>query len=104
MRRKEDTQADVAKAAALVKETAEATALALNVSYIQRDIMEIRTDIKGMSGTFVTMADFTEHNKIDGDHESRIRLLEQSQWKLAGMSSLGGAVISTAIAFALKLI
>lgn len=39
---------DAAKAAQLIKSTADATATALNIQYIQKDIQEIKDSIKGL--------------------------------------------------------
>lgn len=49
------------EAAKLIKDTATATALALNVQYIQRDILEIKQSIKDMASkddSFVHKEDF----------------------------------------------
>lgn len=49
------------EAAKLVKDTAEATALSLNVQYIQRDIQEIKQSIKDIAidkDTFVKKDEF----------------------------------------------
>lgn len=40
---------EAAKAATLVKATAESTATALNIQYIQKDILEIKEGIKGLT-------------------------------------------------------
>lgn len=45
---KTPTEKAVDTAAALIKKTAEDTAMALNVQYIQRDILEIKQSIKDM--------------------------------------------------------
>lgn len=42
---------DAAKAAQLIKSTAETTATALNIQYIQKDIQEIKEVIKGLMTT-----------------------------------------------------
>lgn len=39
---------DAAKAANLIKSTAESTATALNIQYIQKDILEIKESIKSL--------------------------------------------------------
>lgn len=40
---------DAAKAASLIKTTAETTATALNISYIQQDIAEIKESVKSLA-------------------------------------------------------
>jgi hypothetical protein len=40
---------DAAKAARIIKETAEQTATSLNISYIQKDISEIKENIKALA-------------------------------------------------------
>lgn len=45
-----------------------------------------------------------EDDKQHADHEARLRLVEQNMWKWLGVSSIGGAIISIGMAFALKLI
>ena len=42
---------DAARAAALIKTTAESTATALNIQYIQKDILEIKESIKQIIST-----------------------------------------------------
>ena len=42
---------DAAKAAALIKSTAESTATALNIQYMQKDISEIKEGIKSLITT-----------------------------------------------------
>lgn len=46
---KETIAKSAATAASLIKSTAEATATALNISYIQRDILEIKQAIKELT-------------------------------------------------------
>lgn len=42
-------QQDAIKAARIIKETAESTATSLNISYIQKDISEIKENIKTLA-------------------------------------------------------
>ena len=41
--------ADAAKAARIIKETTESTATALNIQYIQKDIVEIKEAVKSLA-------------------------------------------------------
>lgn len=60
---------DAAKAAALIKQTAEATATSLNIQYMQKDIVEIKMGIKSLQATqetFIPTATAeARHNQID---------------------------------------
>ncbi len=52
------------KEQAIMKATAESTATAINIQYIQKDISEIKTGIKEMSQSFVTQTEFTPIKNI----------------------------------------
>ena len=56
---------DAANAANLIKSTAESTATALNIQYMQKDIGEIKTDIKTLVATQDGKVEELQ-NKIDG--------------------------------------
>ncbi len=71
-------QTEASEAANLIKKTAEETATALNIQYIQRDIMEIKQALKDQSGLYLDKKEFSNHLKADEDHENRIRILEKS--------------------------
>lgn len=75
-------------AAALVKTTAEATATSLNIQYIQRDILEIKTTLKEMSTIYVKRDEHDEVLKIQGDHETRTRSLEKGQTQIMTYGSV----------------
>lgn len=100
----QDQAQAAAIAAALIKTTAESTATALNIQYIQKDILEIKQTLKDMGLLYVRTGDFEEHAKIEVDHESRIRIIEKSMWKWIGMASVGGGVVSAILAVALKFV
>lgn len=96
-------QAEAASiAAALIKTTAESTATALNIQYIQKDILEIKQSLKDINTLYVTQTEFVEHLKDDADHELRIRTIEQSMWKWLGISTTAGMVLSFLTAYFLK--
>jgi len=93
----------------------ERISMAKDVSYMQVDIREIKSSIKDISDNHISKIEFSEHiatdtlahltlNKNEDDHESRIRILEASMWKLAGMSSIGSAVLTMVFAYLLKLV
>lgn len=78
----------------LVKEAVANAVMATNVEYIKNDIKEIKETLKGLSGQYVTNADFIEHLKVDADHENRIRRNETSitqvtTYGTAGVIALG---------------
>lgn len=60
--------------------------MANNISYIQRDIVEIKGTLKDITTTHVTVSDFNTHTKtndiIHGDHETRIRNLETATTRI----------------------
>jgi len=90
-----------------MKKPTEETVIALmgkDITNIQVGIVAINQTLKEISGAYITTNDFAEHIKIDNDHEIRIRSLEQSMWKLAGVSSTISAVLTMGFAYVLKLI
>lgn len=61
-------QQNAAMAAALIKTTAENTAMSLNIQYIQKDILEIKQTIKEMSahdGLHVLRSDFKPETYVN---------------------------------------
>lgn len=97
---------DTASALASAKAAADVTAavLATDISYIKKDLAEIKLSLDRMPDSFLTKADFKDHSVMDDDHEKRIRLIEQSMWKWVGASSVITTVVTISISFALKLI
>jgi hypothetical protein len=85
---------ETAKAAALVKETAERTATALNIQYIQKDVAEIKLDIKQMT---TQQLNFLPKSEYDVRHEELIQKMEFLT-KIVYMG-MGGV---TALTFVLK--
>ena len=74
-------------ASALVKFTAENTTLALNISYIQRDLAELKQDFRDSKLKYV---DASEHKTLVDctvDHESRIRCQEALANRIIGWGS-----------------
>ena len=92
------------EAAEQIKSTADRVATALNIQYIQRDIMEIKTSIEKLSGVFATREDLNETNKLVSDHEARIRTLESTLFKWMGIATAGGIAISIIGSYILRLI
>ena len=67
MTKSQDNMArDAAKAAALVQETADRTANALNIQFIQKDVAEIKLDIKTIAAQQIT---FIPKSEYDVNHE-----------------------------------
>lgn len=60
---------------------------------IKSTIAEIKQDLRDIKNETVTRTEFTESNKMNKDHEERIRALEQFKWQL-----IGGLVAFQAIA------
>jgi hypothetical protein len=74
----------------------------IHLSYIRRDVDEIKVTLKDLKNSYITQEEFTEHVKIADDHESRIRTLEESvtstlsmikTWGMIGGVILGGMQI-----------
>lgn len=80
--------------------------MANNISYIQRDITEIKGTLKEITTTHVTVGDFNEHIKKNelthGDHETRIRSIETSVTRMMTWGSVI-LIMSTLIQVGLKL-
>lgn len=92
----------------------ERISMAKDISYMQVDIREIKGSLKEIAENHISKSEFNEHittdniahvavNKNLDDHEARVRALEVSMWKLAGMSSFGSAVLTMAFAYVMKL-
>lgn len=69
-------------------------AVSIHLSYIRRDIFDIRQTLTDMRNAYVTRSDYEEHLKADDDHEERIRSLERSYWKYIGASGAVSAIIT----------
>jgi len=65
----------------------------IKLGYIQRDVGEIKQSLKEMSGVFATKIETVEMSKIQVDHESRIRTIEQNMWKGIGLFSFISSLI-----------
>ena len=66
---------DAQKAASLIKQTAETTATALNIQYIQKDILEIKVGIKSLTTT--------QDTKI-AELEKKIDVMQKQVWVFSG--------------------
>lgn len=65
----------------------------IHLSYVRRDIDEIKAILKDMKSGYVTRSDFDDHLGVANDHELRIRIIEKNMWKWSGISGvLGGAI------------
>lgn len=92
MKKDEDNKSNaVAEAAALIKTTAETTATALNIQYIQRDILDIKASLK----------EITENQESkDERRDQRVDNLAKMVWIAMGIA----ITISFISPFVLKLI
>lgn len=77
----------------------EADGMNIHLSYIRRDVDEIKIILKDIKSDYVTRDDFAEHAKIVQDHEIRIRTLEKNMWKWVGASSAISALLALLIQF-----
>lgn len=66
----------------------ESDGMNVHLSYIRRDIDEIKLTLRELGGQFVTSVDYAEHLKSHQDHEERIRVLEESRWKVVGATGI----------------
>ena len=69
-------------------------ATAVHLSYIRRDIVDIKTQLTALTSGYVTHSDF---NEVKEDHESRIRLIEKDMWKRISLSSAISAIGSSGL-------
>ncbi len=76
--------------------------MSIHLSYIRRDIDEIKGGIKDLKNSYVSRVDFDEHLKIDEDHEERLRTIEQSMWKYIGYSSAISSFVGIGGAFLIQ--
>lgn len=72
-------------------------ATAVHLSYIRRDIVDIKTQLTDLKGAYVTRVDYNEHLKAAEDHEQRIRGLEKDLWKRIGLTSAISALGSSGL-------
>lgn len=84
---------DAAKAATLIKSTAESTATALNIQYIQKDILEIKEAVKGI----ITAQD----GKI-ADLEKKIEAMQKTMYMGMGLITAFAFAIPILIRFLVK--
>lgn len=74
-----------------------------DIGYIKSDIKDIKISIEKLSGVFASKAEMVEVNKIQVDHENRIRTGEQSMWKYLGASAVITIIVSIVLPLILKL-
>lgn len=101
------TVAQAAASAASAVATAAAVASSgvnIDISYIKRDIGNIDKKLDGMTGVFATKQEVSEISRIQTDHETRTRWLEQSIWKFIGASSIISLVIGLVVSLILKFV
>lgn len=82
----------------------DSTNMNVHLSYIRRDVDEIKATLKDLKNGYVSQSDFVEHLKVADDHESRIRILEEGKWKIAGATGVIVGIISIFGIYILKLI
>lgn len=68
--------------------------ISIHLSYLRRDVSDIKITLNKLEGNYVTQNDFKEHLKADDDHEQRIRSLEKALWKYVGFSSAISAILA----------
>lgn len=100
------TTAATSAAIAAAKSAADVVSATMgkDISYIQKDISEMKMSLKEIAIGYVTVADFKDHLRIDTDHENRLRTLEQAMWKNIGLSSTIGATVAIFGEFIIKTI
>lgn len=61
----------------------------IHLGYLRRDVDEIKsilkdtnTKIDNVGSSFVSHTEFSEHLKVSGDHETRLRSVEDSRMKV----------------------
>lgn len=59
-----------------------------------KKIEHINNKLDSLTDGYVTRTDFNEHQKVDQDHEQRLRVLEEKNWKVAGAAGVIGAILS----------
>lgn len=72
-------------------------ATAVHLSYIRRDIVDIKSQLIDLKNSYVTQVDFDKHLNVDKDHEDRIRALEKDMWKRIGLTSAISALGSSGL-------
>ncbi len=102
--------------------TSSSSDVATHLSYMRRDIdqgninqkqgfdeiskrmdkLDYKLDV--MSNGYVTRMDFDEHLKADADHENRLRVLEESRWKVVAITGVITGFLSVAGSYILSMI
>jgi hypothetical protein len=72
--------------------------VSIHLSYIRRDIDEMKQSLKDLKSGYVSLSDFAEHLKADADHETRIRSIEGFKDTLIGKLVGAGIVIGAVFA------
>ena len=93
-----DIAKDAAKAAALVQETADRTATALNIQYIQKDVAEIKTDIKNLVAAQAAFVPLTAHNEL----ANQVSALSKTVYVGIGIATAFSFVIPLFLKFFIK--
>lgn len=79
-----------------------------DISYIKKDIGEIKESIKDISKQHITRAEFVEFvesfNRTSTDHERRLRIIEENMWKWVGMSIVFSSVMAIGISVLVKML
>ena len=68
----------------------------IHLATLSRKMDRVDSKLDAMLNVYVTRADFEEHLKIDEDHESRLRSIEDSRSKIIGIATavgVGGSII-----------
>lgn len=102
MTNKSNIEQKAVDAATLMKQTAEATATALNIQYIQKDISDIKLSLKEMSGMYVPKNEFIDLVKSSSGQEERIRDIEKKTQSYAGALAVLTFIIPIIIRFVWK--
>lgn len=91
------------------------TNIPTHLFYISKSIGEIkekqdkafeenRKNFDDIKNSYVPRMEFEEHMKADEDHEQRIRILEESRWKVAGATGIIASVLSVIGSYLISLL
>lgn len=80
-----------------VTAAANAAVVQTDISYIKKDVAEIKAALRDMSGTFVVRGEHEDVLKNISDHESRLRTIEENMFKYLGIAAVVSAILTIAI-------
>ena len=83
------------QAARSAKESAIAAAIVgVKIDNIEKSVSRIEVTLKDQADKAISRGEFNDVLKVQGDHEERTRVLEETRWKIAGIAGFITGLLS----------